>query len=1106
MLTKTEAKELVLQMVESFATQIDHYKTTKYNETQTRRDYIDPFFEALGWDIANLANLPENYREVVLEDKIKIEGKTKSPDYCFALGGNRKFFLEAKKPSVVIKDDMLPAYQVRRYGWSAKLPVSVITDFEEFAIYDCTTKPEPTDKASINRLKYLKFTDYAQEWDWIWDTFSKEQVQKGSLEAYAQIEKKGNSSVDAEFLRSLDSWRETLARDMIRQNPQITEDDLNFALQKNLDRIIFLRICEDRAIEPYGKLQQSLKGDFYANLFQYFAEADQKYNSGLFDFRKDQVSRNLKMSNDAIESVISELYYPKSPYEFSVIPVEMLGNAYEQFLGKTIKLKTQDLSEGLGQGRKAEIEIEEKPEVRKAGGVYYTPQYIVEYIVRNTIGTKIAELEKGEGLIEAISRLKICDPACGSGSFLLGAYQFLLDWHLDFYLKNPTPALPYWEGVKNPSQKGKGRVGVSSPLTPDGTLTSQEKRRILLNNIYGVDIDANAVEVTKLSLLLKAMEGETTASIKQSLQIFHERVLPTLDNNIKSGNSLIDLDFYENQIDFEPAVEKKIKPFNWEQQFAEVFKAVSPSQNGRDGVGFGFDIILGNPPYVRADLMLAEQKKYLSQTYQTFEGSADLYVYFIEKSLKLLKKEGLYGIIVANKWLKAKYALKLRGLLRQRQLVEIVDFGDLPVFGKVAAYPCILLVKNSAISLFAQTQNIPQKIQDLLTDFDLHKEETDLPKGIKESIHLDRSKSLQELENQVFTLQKYKKALNGLYANIQEIADEIDILRKNLVEKIQFRATLVQELKNLNLPNYVETNGFVVNQEVLKSEGWNLQNNQSQEILAKITQKGIPLGLYIGKVYRGVLTGLNEAFVIDEATKNLLISEDSLSAELIKPYLAGRDIKRYQQPLLNKYLIFTKRGVDIERYQAIKNHLLAFKDQLMPKPKDYKGNDWQGRKSGNYQWYEIQDAIDYVEYFEQPKIMYQVFQVSPCFIYDTQNFFCNNSIWIIPSHDKYLLGLLNSKLGWFLISNYCTQIQNGYQLIWEYLSKIPIKTIDFQNKTEKDLHDRIVKNVETILELHAQPKGYATEQQKQRIQYLENQIDTWVMDLYGLTAEERELL
>lgn len=448
MVTKEQAFEKIKSLVERFEEQKEFYKKSEYNETQTRRDFIDPFWKALGWDIDNENGYAESYREVIHEDRVKVGGATKAPDYSFRLvGGKRLFFLEAKKPSVLIKDEIQPAYQVRRYGWSAKMPISVISDFEEFAIYDCTNKPKPTDKASNARIKYLTYTEYLKEFDFIWETFSKEYVLKGSFDKYIASDKnkKGTTTVDKEFLQSLDKWRVELALNIALHNKDIDADELNFVVQHTIDRIIFLRIAEDRGAERYGDLQDTTKlGDYYQNLLRNFHVADQKYNSGLFDFKKDKISDKITIDNKVIKNIIDELYYPICPYEFSVLSVEILGSAYEQFLGKQISLTA---------GGRAKIE--EKPEVRKAGGVYYTPQYIVDYIVKNTIGKLVENKTPKE-----VSNLKIADPACGSGSFLIGAYQFLLNWHKDFYTQHGASTSLSPRGKKD------------DVLTPNGELTT----------------------------------------------------------------------------------------------------------------------------------------------------------------------------------------------------------------------------------------------------------------------------------------------------------------------------------------------------------------------------------------------------------------------------------------------------------------------------------------------------------------------------------------------------------------------------------------------------------------------------------------------------------
>ncbi len=376
--------ERIKKLAEVFHYNIESYKKGNYNETQVRREFIDPFFEELGWDIANKQGYAEAYKDVIHEDAVKVGGVTKAPDYCFRIGGVRKFFLEAKKPAVNIKEDIHPAYQLRRYGWSAKLPLSILTDFEEFAVYDCRVKPAVSDKASHSRILYMKYTDYIDKWDEIAGIFSREAILKGSFDKYAESQKtkKGTSEVDAAFLQEIERWRELLAENIALRNSELTQRELNFAVQQTVDRIVFLRICEDRGIENYGRLMALQKVEnVYKKLFQLFRQADDKYNSGLFHFKKeknressDGLTPKLNIDDNVLKDIFKNLYYPDSPYEFSVLPADILGQVYEKFLGKVIRLTHEH-----------HAVIEEKPEVRKSGGVYYTPTYIVDYIVKETV-------------------------------------------------------------------------------------------------------------------------------------------------------------------------------------------------------------------------------------------------------------------------------------------------------------------------------------------------------------------------------------------------------------------------------------------------------------------------------------------------------------------------------------------------------------------------------------------------------------------------------------------------------------------------------------------------------------------------------------------------
>ncbi len=595
---KEDAKQKIKELVERFRENLDVYKRTTYNETQVRREFIDPFFEALGWDVSNTQGYAEQYKEVIHEDAIKVGRSTKAPDYSFRIGGQRKFFVEAKKPAVNIKEDVSPSYQLRRYAWSAKLPLSVVTDFEEFSVFDCQIKPNPQDKVGAARIAYYTFEEYLDKFDAIYDIFSREAILKGSFDRYAQSTKgkKGTAEVDTEFLKDIESWRELLAKNIALRNSEVSIYELNYAVQKIIDRIIFLRICEDRGIEPYGQLQTKAEsGEAYTHLVNQFKLAESKYNSGIFDFEADKITPTLKIDDKVLKTIIQSLYYPKSPYEFSVLGVEILGNVYEQFLGKVIRLTA---------GHQAKVET--KPEVKKAGGVYYTPQYIVDYIVKNTAG----KLIEGKTPDEIVG-IKVLDPACGSGSFLIGTYTYLLKYHLDWYTSH---------------QPKKHKNAVFQVKENEWYLTTAEKKRILLNNIFGVDIDQQAVEVTKLSLLLKVLEHESRESIDQQVRFGLEGVLPNLEDNIKCGNSLIGPDFYDAQQTtlFNEDEIRRINVFDWnddEKGFGKIMK-----KNG-------FDCVIGNPPYGAFFSQL--EKAYIKQIYKAYKYRFDSYIYFIEKAIRL---------------------------------------------------------------------------------------------------------------------------------------------------------------------------------------------------------------------------------------------------------------------------------------------------------------------------------------------------------------------------------------------------------------------------------------------------------------------------------------
>lgn len=1033
MINKDTAYKTISELVDRFTDQYDSYKKSDYNETLTRRDFIDPFFKALGWDIDNSEGYAESYREVIHEDKIKVSGATKAPDYSFRLvGGKRLFFVEAKKPSVVVKDDIVPAYQIRRYGWSAKLPISIVTDFEEFAIYDCTKKPNSTDKASTARIKYFTFRDYLKEFDFLWETFSKERVLRGSFDKFVQSDtyKKGTATVDKEFLQSLDSWRTYLATSIAINNKQLDEDEINFVVQQAIDRIIFLRIAEDRGVEPYGNLKDAIKhGDNYKNLFEQFRRADEKYNSGLFDFKKDRISEHLKIENKIIKTIITDLYYP-CPFAFNVMPVEILGTAYEQFLGKVIRITPAH-----------HAKIEEKPEVRKAGGVYYTPQYIVEYIVKNTVGKLIDGKTPKE-----ISKIKIVDPACGSGSFLIGAYQYLLDFHKNYYSNNGKPS------------KGKK----DNPLTPEGNLTTAEKKRILLNNIFGVDIDVNAVEVTKLSLFLKCMEGETSASIAHQLSIFHERVLPTLDENIKSGNSLIDTDFYDSQLDF--GDEKKIKPFNWQKEFPKVFKdqteegyiftpddgmeedqnlpmVKEPMQAYKKTNKGGFDVVIGNPPYVRMQTIDKNQTDYFKNKFKSaVYGNYDLYVLFIEKALSILNERGLYGMILPHKFFQAEYGQGIRTIIAEgKNVFQINDFTTNQVFENATTYTCLLFLSKKANSIFNyQKTELGNKVSDTLNSFN--------PEKIS------------------------SKKLNGKW-NFNSGAKE-DIFNK-----------LYQT--NTKLKD--------ISRKIFKGSS---TGNDDIYLLNLISQKGKTATVYS--------TILNENLQIE--------------FELLKPFIYGSDVRMFSIRKSDVYLLFPYEISDKatllksdklnEKYPLAKKYFERVKSILLKRKLQFTSNDYFKFSAGR----------SLSEYNQKKILIPDMLVESRIGIDNKGEIFHGPAIHSVVLNEKYqylelnyIAALLSSKLFWFFISNTSTALRgNAYRLTPDYINPYPIKIIDKGKREDIQNQNEIIKLIDQLLKLNEEKINTKLQtkinQLESKIDYCKSRINEIVYQLYGLTKEEIKIV
>ena len=633
----------IQDLVKKYHSNRKNYLKANYNETQVRADFLDPLYELLGWDIKNTAGKPTNEREVLLEEALKanVSENSKKPDYTFRLFSERKFFIEAKKPSVSIESNVDNAKQVRRYGFTAKLKISVLSNFEYLLIYDCSVKVEKDDIHNKALIKKYHYTEYVDKFKELQNLLGRKSVYTGKFdEVWKSIEEKlCLFSIDHLFLNQINDWRKQLGAEIYKHATKISEQLLNDYVQNYINRIIFLRVCEDRNLETYQTLLQFAdKHDFKA-LLKKFDQADKKYNSGLFDqFLSEKIIGNI---SSVFWTIIKQLYYPESPYSFAVFSSDVLGSIYEIFLSE--KLFVQD----------GNIELVRKPEnVDK--DIITTPNFIIKSILDLTV-VPFCQSKTDKELLGS----KMADISCGSGAFLLELFQLLNDTLIDFYLVNDKSKLI--------------QTNINTYRLPFNL-----KREILVNCIYGTDKDYNAVEATKFGLLLKLLEEEDNSSINTK-----NPILPDLSNNIHFGNALIT------------------------QQDINDKKAV-PEINPYDYANERYDVIVGNPPYMKSEDMkqftpieLPIYKKKYRSAYKQF----DKYFVFIERALELLKENGWFGYIVPSKFAKVGAGAKLREYLQEKGYVHtVVSFGANQVFNNKTTYTCLLILRKKKLSLFSFTE------------------------------------------------------------------------------------------------------------------------------------------------------------------------------------------------------------------------------------------------------------------------------------------------------------------------------------------------------------------------------------------------------------------
>jgi hypothetical protein len=722
-------KEELTRLVAHFSSQHPYFTGPDYNEAKLREDFLNPLFAALGWDVGNRKGLIHTEREVDIEVRTEISGRQKRADYVFRIARLERFTCEAKKPAETLHGGH--AYQAKRDAYARGIPFAVLSDFEDIRFYVVGARPHRSESVTVGQWKHLHFTQYLDSATELWDLLSYENVVAGSVDRLIDglpkrttrlksrqgylIRPDRTKSLDAEFLNFLDEARQRLGSDLLKHNDRedlLAGNRLNEAAQRILDRLVFLRICEDRGIDTGTLLSTQLRewwhqqhehprlkrgafdsqkrqkafpetveeeppspryappaeGGLYRAFVAHVRALDQRppsyqpfFNGQLF---KEHFSEDLVVGDEWLANFIDELTADDEGYNFADIKVEILGDAYERFLGKVLR----------PQGRGATIE--DKPEVRKAGGVYYTPRYIVDYIVEQTVGRQL------EGKTPAqVTKLRFLDPACGSGSFLIRVYERVMEHHLRHFTERVREFQERAALDGTPLEKLLRPHRDEYYLDDAGNvrLTTRLKRQILKNNVYGVDIDAQAVEVTQLSLYLKMLEGENRESLhQQTKDLFNkEALLPPLDQNIKCGNSLIGSDF-----SLDPAELVRVNAFDWDIGFEKIMNAG------------GFDAVVGNPPYG----MLGDEtaQRYINCHFVTAEGRFDLFELFIEKAITLSKPAGGFlSFIVPSPLLSNVYSRKLREhMLATGHLVEITNFG-MAVFSDPTVHTCIFTHQKS---------------------------------------------------------------------------------------------------------------------------------------------------------------------------------------------------------------------------------------------------------------------------------------------------------------------------------------------------------------------------------------------------------------------------
>lgn len=667
-----DLKEKLAGLVERFIKAKEEGKLD-YASEETIRTWINELLSLFGWDVQNTHQvLQERTLEKDKRDKLRGIGSTNvRPDYTLANGSVPLSFIDAKSLDVNIAESKESSFQIRSYGWSIGAMFSIVTNFEQFAVYECSIMPHISDESNVCRVALYSCKEYVDNLEMMSFFLDRGKVISRQLDSIPHAEE----TLDQRFSKSLSEIRVKLAESILHENDGINENQINSYVQIILNRILFIRVCEARGMEEDGLLNKFAESDFWKN----FRESSYLNFYNHYDgpmFSRIAELQGLSIDNEVFKQLLNYLYYP-SPYRFDVIPLKTLSDMYDTFLGYKLAI------------RNGMIVNELKPEYKKSNGAVTTPEHIVNKVIDSTMPEEILD----DMSIDDIMNLDIVDPACGSGAFLVGAYNHISDIVLKKVADGESVdrSLILFDKSNNPILTIKGR-------------------KTLINNcIHGVDINPEAVEVARMSLSLKILDGYTPEQF-ETAGFLGSKILNGVGENVRCGNSLVSSDI----LDIVPSIADKLDEyestnvFSWNDAFPKVFKKG------------GFDFVVGNPPYIEVrnyNAGLPSMAKYIKNKYYSCKkDKVDLAIPFIEKGISLLNDKGRMGYIVQKRFFKTDYGEALRkGISENKQLLKIHDYAENDLFSGVITYVAIIVCghNNSGFVEFSDSKgekiDIPQE-------------------------------------------------------------------------------------------------------------------------------------------------------------------------------------------------------------------------------------------------------------------------------------------------------------------------------------------------------------------------------------------------------------